>query len=177
LSFVPVMLGLCIVRVLAQDPVPGPPSTDPACANPPLDQCAFYANCLESRYHCGPNGYPIGYGGHFCQKFSDNRDLFDARGQQWVTDVMHCLQLVLVGDAIDATPTTCQALDAQAFASHAPCYVSTGFCTLSVQDWATVLEIVDITTVLSSWDSFKATIETLAGCGEFYAYMVERGLF
>lgn len=174
------MLGLSTARVLAQDPVIlGPPSTDPACSNPPMDQCAFYANCLESRYQCGPDGYPIGYGQHYCQKFSNNRDLFDARGQQWVIDLIHCLQLALVGDAIDATPPAldCQALREQASASHARCYTSTGFCTLSVQDWAAVVEMADMKVLLSSWDVLKATVETLGYCAEFYAYMVGRGLF
>ena len=42
------MPGLSTVSVLAQEP--GPPSTDPACSNLPMNQHAFYANCLESRY-------------------------------------------------------------------------------------------------------------------------------
>lgn len=94
-------------------------------------------------------------------------------------DTMHCLQLALVGDAVDATPpsATCQALENQAFASHAGCYTGNGFCTLGVQDWTAVLEIVDITTLFSSWDAFKATVETAADCGAFYVYMVARGQF
>ena len=143
-----------------------------------MDQCAFYANCLESRYHCGPDGFPIGYGQYYCQKFSDDRGMFDAQGQQWLIDVMHCLQLALVGDAVDNTPPslTCKALEAEAFAAHPGCYIDNGFCALSVGDWATLLEIVGVTT-LSNWDAFKAAVETAADCGEFYAYMVERGLF
>ncbi|KAG8215824.1 hypothetical protein J3R82DRAFT_7766 [Butyriboletus roseoflavus] len=171
------MLGLLTLRMLDHDLVPGPPSTDPACANPPMNQCAFYADCLESRYQCGPTGYPIGYGQYYCQKFSDNRTLFDPKGQQWMIDTMHCLQLALVGKAIDASPTACQALKDQAFASHAGCYINNGFCTLDVHDWAAVLEIVDIRILFSSWDAFKATIETAMDCGAFYAYMVGRGLF
>lgn len=173
------MLGLSSVRVQVQSPVLGPPSTDPTCSNPPIDQCAFYANCLEPRYQCGPEGYPIGYGQNYCQKFSDNRTLFDATGTQWMINTMHCLQLALVGNAIDATPPAvdCQALKDQAFASHSGCYTSNGFCALGVQAWAAVLEIVDIKTLFSSWDAFKATVETAEDCAAFYAYMVERSLF
>ncbi|KAF8130593.1 hypothetical protein EV363DRAFT_214587 [Boletus edulis] len=106
---------------------------------------------------CGPDGYPIGYGQHYCQKFSDNRGMFDAQGQQWMINTMHCLQLALVGDAIDATPpaSDCQALRDQAFASHAGCYISNGFCTLGVQVWTAVLEIVDIKTLFSSWGAVQ----------------------
>ena len=122
-----------------------------------MDQCAFYANCLESRYHCGPDGFPIGYGQYYCQKFSDDRGMFD---------VMHCLQLALVEDAVDA----------EAFAAHPGCYIDNGFCALSVGDWTVLLEIMGVETFLN-WDVFKAAAETAAGCGEFYVYMVERGLF
>jgi hypothetical protein len=94
-------------------------------------------------------------------------------------DTMHCLQRALVADAVDATPpsATCQALKDAAFASHARCYTSHGFCALGVPAWAAVLEIVDIRTLFSSWGAFKATVETAAECGEFYAYMLERALF
>ena len=144
-----------------------------------MDQCAFYADCLESRYHCGSDGYPIGYGQHYCQKFSHNRGLFNAQGQQWVINTMHCLQLALVGAAVDATPpsSTCQALKNEALATHAGCYTTNGFCQLGVHAWAAVLEIVDIRTLFSSWGAFKATVETAADCGEFYAYMLEKELF
>ncbi|KAF9228276.1 hypothetical protein BS17DRAFT_773401 [Gyrodon lividus] len=155
----------------------GPPSTDVACTNPRMDQCSFYATCLESRYHCGPDGYPIGYGQKYCQKFSDERSNLDAQGQKWMIDTMHCLQFVLVPDAIDANATTCNALKDQAFASHAGCYTSNGFCTLGVHNWVAVLGIVDITTLFSSWHAFTAMIEAAVDCGEFYAYMVERGMF
>ncbi|KIJ65779.1 hypothetical protein HYDPIDRAFT_174667 [Hydnomerulius pinastri MD-312] len=142
-----------------------------------MDQCAFYTTCLESRYACGPTGYPLAYGHKFCQMFTDQRNKLDAKGQQWMLDTMHCLQLFLVPDAIDARPTTCAALKDEAFGSHARCYTRNGFCTLGVHDWAAVLEIVDITTLFSSWDAFKATIEATADCAEFYEYMVERGMF
>ncbi|KAF8556703.1 hypothetical protein OG21DRAFT_1482907 [Imleria badia] len=179
LSFVVVILGLSTVqRMLTRDPVLGPPSTDPACSNPPMGQCAFYANCIESRYQCGPTGYPIADGQHFCQKFSDNRTMLDARGQQWMIDTMHCLQLAVVPDAMDVTPPAvdCQALKDQAFASHPGCYINNGFCTLSVQDWGAVVEILGMAT-FSTWDAFKGAVETAMECAEFYAYTVERELF
>ncbi|KAG9315146.1 hypothetical protein JVU11DRAFT_4269 [Chiua virens] len=177
--YILVVLGLCIAYLLrrAQDPKPGPPSTDPACASPPMDQCAFYADCLESRYQCGLAGYPIGYGQYYCQKFSNESTLFDTRGVRWMLDTMHCLQLALVSDAVNATPTTCQALRGRAFASHAGCYVGNGFCTLGVKDWEAVLEIVNIMALFSSWDALKAAIETATDCSGFYAFMVEKGIF
>ena len=43
-------------------------------------------------------GYPLGYGQNYCNKFTNGRSLFDAQGQQWITDTMQCLQLALVPD-------------------------------------------------------------------------------
>ncbi|KAI9568958.1 hypothetical protein HD554DRAFT_633883 [Boletus coccyginus] len=143
-----------------------------------LDNCDFYVNCLESRYQCGPSGYPLGYGQHYCQKFSNDRGLFNTHGRQWMTDTMHCLQLALVEDTVNSTPpaSDCQALKYRAFASHSGCYARNGLCTLGVHDWAAVLEIVGVTTLFSSWDAFKATMEAVMDCGAFYAHAVTRGL-
>lgn len=32
------------------------------CSDPKPNTCNFYSDCLESRFHCGSSGYPIGYG-------------------------------------------------------------------------------------------------------------------
>jgi Phosphomannose isomerase type I len=45
------------------------PRANDECSDSPYGQCSFYAYCLEARYHCGPNGYPIGYGLKYCEKF------------------------------------------------------------------------------------------------------------
>lgn len=179
----PILIGIALVRsghipnILISRDMPGPPSSSPACANPPLDNCSFYANCLETRYNCGPSGYPIGYGQQYCEKFSNERSLLNTQGQQWMINTMHCLQLALVPYAIDNNPTTCQALENQAFETHAGCYVDNGLCALGLQDWSAILKIVDITTLFQSWDAFKATVEAAAGCAEFFAFVVTKGHF
>jgi len=91
-------------------------------------------------------------------------------------NTMHCLQTALVSDAI-GNATTCQALEDQAFGTHAGCYVDNGLCTIGLHDWSVILEIVDIKTLFESWDAFKATVEAAVGCGEFYAFMVAKRLF
>ncbi|KDQ06911.1 hypothetical protein BOTBODRAFT_167643 [Botryobasidium botryosum FD-172 SS1] len=181
-AFILAFAGLSVAQIepISYNVLPiraGPPSTLSQCANPPVDDCSFYATCLESRYQCGPNGYPIGYGQHFCQKFSDERDLLDAQGQEWMVNTMHCLQKVLVGNAIDAQATTCTALSHQAFGSHAECYLKNGVCTLGPHDWEAIFEIVGIKTLFKSWDAFKSSFEAAAGCGAFFAWVVENDLF
>lgn len=38
--------------------------------------CEWYVNCLEERFHCGENGYPLGYGYKYCTRFVDNLPKF-----------------------------------------------------------------------------------------------------
>ncbi|KAJ7647774.1 hypothetical protein FB45DRAFT_894387 [Roridomyces roridus] len=164
-------------RVQRLDAAPFPP--DPTCLNPPPDTCTFYPNCLESRYHCGPTGYPLAYGLHFCSLFQSKRALLTSAGQAWMIATMHCLQLALVPDALglpNATQT-CGELEDKAFGTHAQCYVENGgICKLPPEDWLAVLDIVDITTLFDSWDAFKATLKTSGDCLEFYAFLIEHGL-
>ncbi|KZP24755.1 hypothetical protein FIBSPDRAFT_856524 [Athelia psychrophila] len=179
LAFIlPILLGIALVqsRVFPRQSI-GPPSTDAACLSPPPDTCTFYADCLESRYHCGPTGYPIGYGQRFCGEFVGNKSLLDTDGQTWMVNTMHCLQLALVPDAVDANATTCPALETQAFGTHAGCYVNNGLCSLGIHDWLAIIEIVDIKTLFDSWDAFKATVEAAGDCAAFIAWMVAKGLF
>ncbi|KAJ7772014.1 hypothetical protein DFH07DRAFT_213308 [Mycena maculata] len=155
-----------------------PASTTPAeeCLHPPPDSCTFYADCLESRYHCGPDGYPLGYGQKYCLKFQTQRTTLSARGQTWMLATMHCLQESLVPDAIGAAnaTTTCAALEHMAFATHAGCYVDSGLCQLPPSDWLAVLEIVDIKTLFDSWDATKATLIAGTDCLEFFALLLGR---
>ncbi|KAJ7496798.1 hypothetical protein FB451DRAFT_1208836 [Mycena latifolia] len=153
-----------------------PPSDE--CLHPPPNSCTFYADCLESRYHCGPTGYPLGYGQNYCNKFKTSRATLSARGQTWMLATMHCLQEALVPEAVGAPNATvnCAALEHKAFATHAGCYVQSGVCKLPPSDWGAVLEIVELKTLVDSWDAFKATLTAGTECLEFYAFLVEQDL-
>jgi len=91
-------------------------------------------------------------------------------------NTMHCLQMALVTDAIGAA-TTCRTLEDYAFGTHAGCYIDNGLCTLGIHNWLVILEIVDIKTLFASWDAFLATVEAVADCAEFYAFIIAKGLF
>ncbi|KAJ6589981.1 hypothetical protein DFH09DRAFT_1140582 [Mycena vulgaris] len=153
-----------------------PPSDE--CLHPPPDSCTFYADCLESRYNCGPTGYPLGYGQRYCNKFKTGRATLSERGQTWMHATMHCLQEALVPDVVGGqnAAENCAALEHKAFASHAGCYVRSGVCKLPLSDWRAVLKIVEIKTLFDSWDAFKATLAAGTECLEFYAFLVEEGL-
>ena len=146
----------------------------PDCVNPPRDSCAFYADCLESRYHCGPDRYPIGYGQKFCEKFVDNQGELSARGKTWMLDVMQCLQTTLVPEATGGgAGVTCDSIEKKAFASHAPCYVESGLCWLPPTDWLAIVDIVGIDTLLGSKDALMESLEAGGGCLAAYSFFLK----
>lgn len=145
------------------------------CMNPPPDNCDFYGSCLEAKVHCGPEGYPIGYGQKYCQKFQAERSTLSPKGQQWMLDTLHCLQLALVEDAtaaIDEDEETCSALSKKAFGTHAKCYLASGLCKLGPADWFAIVDIVELQTLFESWDAFKASVDAAVGCAGFYAFVL-----
>jgi hypothetical protein len=154
--------------------LPRTASATDECSDPKPNSCSFYPDCLEARLHCGPSGYPIGYGLYYCEKFSALRSQMSAAGQAWVTNTMLCLQsdLVVYGDGLQTT--TCSAIKAYAFGTHADCYVKSGICTLSPTDWAKIIKTVSITELFSSLDALKATLQAVKGCLGFYVWLVGR---
>ena len=160
-----------------------PPTTSPtqsapapvdACAQPKRDTCTFYPDCLESKYECGSDGYPLGYGLKYCHAFTAAKDRLDSKGKQWVSDTMLCLQTALVPYATTET-TTCSALKSTAFASHPDCYVNSGVCTLGPADWLVIVETVDPKDLFGGTDNLKAVLKTLGDCTEFYLWLIEQG--
>jgi len=72
-------------------------SSSTLCSNPVRGQCSFYEDCLEARYHCGPDGYPLGYGKKYCNKFIATIDKFSPEAQVYnfarrdgVPSTCHC---------------------------------------------------------------------------------------
>jgi len=144
------------------------------CSDPKPDSCSFYPDCLEAHLHCGPSGYPIGYGLHYCEKFSALRGQMSAAGKMWVTNTMLCLQRDLVAYGDGSQTTTCDALKLYAFATHADCYVKGGICTLSPTDWVMIIKTVSFKELFGSLNALKATLQTVNGCIGFYLWLIGR---
>ncbi|KAH8814571.1 hypothetical protein DL96DRAFT_417290 [Flagelloscypha sp. PMI_526] len=145
------------------------------CSQPIRDDCTFYTECLEAKYQCGAEGYPISYGFHFCSKFAEDKGKLSATGQKWISDTMLCLQTALVPDATGAAgaSATCDDLKSKAFATHAGCYVDSGLCSLPIGDWEKVsVEIVGPGTLVESFDAIKATAGVGLKCAKFFAEVV-----
>ena len=38
--------------------------------------CDFYTQCVEPRFQCGTNGYPLAYGHEYCKRFTNKQSCF-----------------------------------------------------------------------------------------------------
>ena len=38
--------------------------------------CNIYIQCVEPRFQCGTNGYPLAYGYRYCHHFTNNQSCF-----------------------------------------------------------------------------------------------------
>jgi hypothetical protein len=135
----------------------------------PGNESVFYL-CAEQHADfgngCGPDGYLIGYGTKYSQRFyKQARPRMSTRGQKWIDDVLVCLQHDL-REAIDET-TSCDDIWSTAFDSHPACYLESGFCTLSPFDIAQVVWTIDAKDIISK-DASRQVLQTAIGCGHEY---------
>jgi hypothetical protein len=150
-----------------------PTSTSPAdcpTCSPSSESCEFY-QCLESEYHCGPTGYPIGYGYKYCEAYADASSQFSSKGQAWISKTRLCLQQALVKDA--TCKSSCKVVSGDAFASHKSCYVKSGVCGLTCKDYELIFETVG--DELFSPQAVLQEIETGASCADmkFFLELIE----
>jgi len=153
---------------------PNPPEMKSECLSPGPDTCNFYATCLEPIYHCGPDGYPLGYGQYFCQKFKNETSRFTTHGGQWLSKTMLCLQRVLIPEATSPITAsggvrTCEQLKDAALSKHAKCYVECGLCQLSPVDWWVVVSTVGIRSMFSSFEGIGQVVEAAGLCVGYFS--------
>ncbi|EQC39468.1 hypothetical protein SDRG_02912 [Saprolegnia diclina VS20] len=161
------LLLLVVASVAALSPAyNATPALLPACTEPAPQSCAFYNACLEVAHPCGAQGYALGFGEFYCNKFAAYKDKFTANGQQWMYNTMTCLQKKL-GVALKDPTMTCDAIKTFAFDSHPECYTNNGgpsVCELSpLKDWTTVLRVVGLKT-LFKLDTIKNGASTGLVC-------------
>jgi hypothetical protein len=155
-------------RAVTIDPVQACPVPSPEAI--PGHESVFYL-CAEAVVRdgagCGPDGYLLGYGTRYSQRFyKEARPRMSSRGQRWIDDVLVCLQRDL-RDAIDVE-TSCEDIRTIAFDSHPQCYVEAGFCALPVWDVLTVVWTIDASDWLGS-SAARQAVRTALGCGHEYA--------
>ncbi|RHZ50198.1 uncharacterized protein CDV56_103963 [Aspergillus thermomutatus] len=86
-----------------------------------------------------------------------------ASGQEWITETMLCLQEELVPFTNGSQSPSCSELKQYALGTHAGCYVKSGVCTLPIEDWGKILEIV-APALISEPENFKAAFATAEDC-------------
>ncbi|EFR05121.1 hypothetical protein MGYG_08130 [Nannizzia gypsea CBS 118893] len=132
----------------------------------------FYSNCLEQKVPCGPDGYALAYGDHYCNRFSAASPQLSTGGQEWVTKTMLCLQRKLVSVATGEDEQTCSAVKEFAFSTHPECYIEGGVCLLPPSDWLTIVDTVGFMELFDSIDALAATLRTVKGCLDFYLWLI-----
>ncbi|KAE9549824.1 hypothetical protein FO519_006958 [Halicephalobus sp. NKZ332] len=115
--------------------------------------CNFY-QCFEDKVQCGENGYLIGYGKYYCNRFSETQGLFDSAGQQWIGCVRQCL-INFLKPSYDSYPNNpfnhdCNALKNAAFNSHVDCYLQCGFCNICQKNKQALYETYRLGDIFSS---------------------------
>jgi hypothetical protein len=149
-----------------------------SCPIPTTDAIAGYENdfylCAEQYADhgagCGEDGYLVGYGAKYAERFyTETRPWMSTRGQEWIDQVLVCLQHEL-RSSIDET-TSCEDIRTIAFDSHPVCYLEHGLCQLPPWDIAKVLWTVDLSDWFSA-DAARQIAAVAAGCGESYARMI-----
>eukprot|EP00164_Ancoracysta_twista_P003567 GFYU01004762.1.p1 GENE.GFYU01004762.1~~GFYU01004762.1.p1 ORF type:complete len:229 (-),score=86.00 GFYU01004762.1:106-792(-) len=133
------------------------------CHNPTPSTCNWYADCLEKTHPCGPDGYALSYGGHYCQKFHDQGWTGDLH--TWMAATGDCLQhalLPLLDKQVD-----CEELTDEAFDSHPQCYLNNGsgvsICQLSLGDKWKVVRVLEASAIFST-RSIKQMWAVAKGC-------------
>jgi len=125
----------------------------PDCRHPKPGGCDFYRSCVEDKFQCGPDGYALGYGEKYCQRFRalEAEDL-SSKGLAWRDYTLNCLEQGLADLLFSSSNVnTCSDLKTFAFKSHVACYTSKdhSVCDLSVSDWAEIISTVDFKDALS----------------------------
>lgn len=138
------MKKLAIIFFLALIPTAQSETFSDQCANL-IGSCEYYS-CIDiERLSCGSQGYTLGYGRKYCQKFSaidfpetNNPHalaLFPSNGNQWRDQVRSCLQQRLETAFANDEVKDCASLRKIAFDSHPKCYTDgPSFCELTTDN-------------------------------------------
>lgn len=113
-------------------------------------ECDFYT-CFENRRNCGTNGYMLGYGGKYCNKFGQHFNKFNEAGRNWIVCARKCLTKALIGSYQTSAPAgyRCDNITDYAFHTHVDCYVNCGFCHIWSTNKLALLSVYDLSDFLA----------------------------
>ncbi len=145
---------------------PDPAECAPATPDDIRDREGDYYRCLDSTLRggagCGAEGYPIGFGAKYADRsFEEVWYELSPAGQAFFLAVSPCLQQRLA-DVVTAD-ATCDEVWQEGFATHAGCYVDSGFCDLPPEDVLVIGTMFDAD-VLQLPEFASQLSEVSAGC-------------
>lgn len=110
------------------------------------DREGAYYRCLDTTLvggaGCGEEGYPLGFGARYADRsFEETWYDLGPAGQAFFLAVSPCLQERLAAQV--GAETTCDEVWDMGFATHAGCYVDSGFCELPAEDVMVIAAMFD----------------------------------
>jgi hypothetical protein len=148
------------------DVTPDPSTCVPATPADIRDRKGDYYRCLDTTLvdgaGCGAEGYPLGFGARYADRsFEETWYDLTSAGQDFFLAVSPCLQERLAARVIAAT--TCDEVWDDGFATHAGCYVDSGFCDLPTEDLYVIGTMFDAD--VYTMDEFTGQLTDVAlGC-------------
>ena len=155
-----------LLLLLACATPPDPADCAPATPHDIRARHGDYYRCLDTTLvggeGCGPEGYPLGFGAKYADRsFEETWYTLGPEGQAFFLAVSPCLQARLHDDL--RADATCDEVWSAGFATHASCYVDSGFCTLPAADLVVIASMFDADVV--DLPEFKTQIaDVLAAC-------------
>lgn len=125
-------------------------AADSICADH-LNDCEYYT-CVAVSKNCSSRSYPTRFARRYCLRYDARNERFSQRGQEWINNVRSCL-IHEMNTYVD--DLTCGELKKRAFKDHVPCYIESGFCSLSNRDRKQILKTI--------WPSLKSFQVVLSG--------------
>lgn len=109
-----------------------------------LERRGDYYRCLDDWLGgCGEQGYPLGYGARYADRYLDEvRAEVSPAGQAFLDTVSVCLQQEMAAFVADDVPS-CDAVWDHGFSSHPDCYVDSGFCEVDLESQLAIAAAVD----------------------------------
>uniref|UniRef100_A0A914KXZ3 Uncharacterized protein n=1 Tax=Meloidogyne incognita TaxID=6306 RepID=A0A914KXZ3_MELIC len=118
---------------------------------------------FEDKAKCGNNGYLIGYGLKYCNKFYQNYDSFNDHGKEFIKCVGPCLAEKMRIN-IEKYKENCDLLRNFAFDSHTPCYLKCNFTKFNVwfKNADVFVKVIDLKDLFSS-ETFRQMKNIILG--------------
>jgi hypothetical protein len=124
-----------------------------------MGQCGYY-ECLQAEMNCSASNYISAFAIPYCYKYQKDQPHYSDRGQMFLTNVRYCLQEKVE----NMDERSCKNIRPYAVNSHIACYLSSGFCELTMAEKTRVIWTASNELIHS--DIRQAGLETMKLCNQ-----------